>query len=368
MFREYETYCVEVMRGRKGALAAGLRVPLGVLSAGYGLGSYIRNMAYNTGIFKVRHAPIPVISVGNIVAGGTGKTPVTAFLAEALLQDQRVGIVSRGYRSDAEKNTTPLVLPDDEVFRSAALYGDEAVLLKKRIPNAILVVGRDRLAGAIQAAERGANVVVLDDGMQHRRLHRDIDIAVVDGRDPFGGGRLLPAGFLRESKRALARAHFIVVTNTTTQHQRDQVISELSRYSDAPCIATEKIVDGVFDITQSPRPSLQGVRVGMYCSIARPEYFKETLTSLGAVVVRESLLPDHIAVSQKQIHAFATECRAAGAQAIVCTEKDMVRFCEDPKMVLPLWWVRMSLSVSEGKHYWNSLLEKVRGLCTNCCY
>lgn len=275
----------------------------------YGAVVGFRNKLYDWKIFKAHRVEIPVISVGNVAIGGTGKTPLTLYLAEELSKDRRVAIVSRGYRGEVEREKRPSVISaGDGPLTSWKRSGDEPYLLAKKLPGVIVIAGRDRVAGARLAEEMGAEVVILDDGMQHRRLARDVEIAVDDGE----ARRLFPRGRLRESRGGLARADLVV---------------------DPEFIA-------------HCEPPLKGKSVGLFCAIGRPERFVRTVETLGAHIVAEKCLPDHDPIDAGALALYATRAKAAGAELLVCTEKDWMK-CSG-KLPLPVACVKLQLLPSDG--------------------
>ena len=216
MMKKMELYLKQVISGRqKGVWALCIKAILLPLSWLYRFFIYCRNWLYDRGWMRRYVPPVPlVISVGNIVAGGTGKTPVTLMLAEVFYGRFKPAILSRGYRSKAEKLVAPIFLCEGEGPLFPASYcGDEPYLFAKRLPKALVIVGRNRRKASVLAAKAGAQVILLDDGMQHRRLAKDFEVIVVDAGNPFGNGYFLPRGFLREELHALKRADLIFVNH-----------------------------------------------------------------------------------------------------------------------------------------------------------
>lgn len=269
------------------------------LSWFYGSGVAVRNKLYDWKIFKAHGAGVPVISVGNVAVGGTGKTPLVLWLARELQQERKVAIVSRGYRGEVEREKRPVLVSRGEgPLHSWTHIGDEPYLLASELPGVIVIAGPDRVAGVTLAHELGAEVVILDDGMQHRRLARDVEIAIDDGEP----GHLLPRGRLREPKSGLKRADLVV----------------------APEYRATCEVD------------LRGKRVGIFCAIARPERFYETVRTLGAEVVLEEALADHQPIAVEALARFAFRAQAAGASVLVCTTKDWIKLPLALDLPLPL--------------------------------
>lgn len=355
-----ELYFKDLVRGRKrGFLPFVLKGLLLPLSWIYGFVVRFRNSLYERGWMRRYVPPVPlVISVGNIVAGGTGKTPVTLLLAGAFYDNFVVAILSRGYRSKAEKLDTPTLLCEGEGPLYPASYcGDEPYLFAQRMPKAIVIVGGNRKKASFLAAKAGAQAILLDDGMQHRRLARDFDVVVVDVGDPFGQGYLLPRGFLREDKRSLARANLIILNHIEDPAQFLSVKKDLSLYTSAPVVGTKGCVAAIRDLKgkEVTRP-VKG-SVGMFCAIAHPDYFRRTLENEGIEVVSDWVLGDHESIPERELGQFARECIKLGAQWLMCTEKDRVKLNDELNLSLPILWVQLELCLVAGQEEWQHFLK-----------
>jgi len=351
MFSKIETYIVEVIRGqRRGFL---IKPVLRLFSFFYGAAVFLRNWAYDHRCFKIFRPPVTVISIGNIVAGGTGKTPTVMLCAQAFANKYKVAVLSRGYRSQAGK--IPAIVADG---RDVQLCGDEPCLLKENLTEAMVIVGRDRARSALLAKERGADLVILDDGMQHRRVARDFEVVVVDGKDPFGQGKFLPAGFLRENGKALGRADLIVVNHS---EGTAEVKEQLSSFSKAPMAATQMKIRVAFDLATSEKVHLRGQKVAAFCGIANPKRFVETLEKEGAEVVDILVCPDHKSADPAALKKFSEHCRGLGAKTLVCTEKDKVKILDTTLACLPIAWVQAELTFvdDESQKQWDSFVNKV---------
>jgi tetraacyldisaccharide 4'-kinase len=291
--------------------AGGLK-PLTIpLSWFYAAGVAVRNKLYDWKILKAHPTDVPVISVGNVAVGGTGKTPLVLWLARELSQGRRVAVVSRGYRGEVEVEKKPVVVSRGEgPLHSWTHVGDEPYLLASELPGVIVIAGPDRVAGVTLARELGAEVVILDDGMQHRRLARDVEIVVDDGEP----GHLFPRGRLREPKSGLKRADLVVTPDY-------RAICEVD---------------------------LKGKRVGLFCAIARPERFCETVRDLGAEVVIEQALPDHQPIDVEALTRFALRAKAVGASSLVCTTKDWIKLPLALDLALPLHRIERELVPPAG--------------------
>lgn len=362
MRTSWQTRFLDLISGKQqDVLSKCMRALLRVSSWGFRLIVSCRNWAFKRGVFKTHTSSVPlVISIGNIVTGGTGKTPTTLLLAEALSENATVAILSRGYRSQAESLPSPVILCQGRGPEFKAEYcGDEPYLLAKRIPQAHIIVGKDRRAASRLAERAGAHVLLLDDGMQHRRLARHFDLVVVDALNPFGHGYLLPRGLLRESPHALERANLIVLTHIGSHAHFRDACAQLAPYTSAPMVGTrlelEKIWQG-----QTQLKELSGRRIGLFCGIAHPERFLETVQRLGANVVAHHFYPDHCNFELSSLKDFADECASKGAELLVCTEKDYVKlegiFCH----ALPLVWLQMRMIVVENQENWMNFIKNAK--------
>lgn len=304
--------------------------PLSLAALLYGAAVRHRARAFAAGRRRAEALPVPVISIGNLAVGGTGKTPLVIALARALgKQGVRVGVVTRGYKGSNE-GRAPLVVSDGEnVLAGPADAGDEAVLLARELPGVPVVAGARRaeagraLLAACASAPPG--VLLLDDGFQHLALTRDADVVLVDGSKPIANGRLLPRGPLREPPAALGRADRIVA-----RVGKGDEIPDLSPWTRAPVLTARTRVTGVSEPGGAPAEPLDGVRVLGVAGIARPERFAATLAALGADVAGFAPFPDHAPYGPAEVAALVARAARAGAAIVATTAKDAVKLA-------PLW-------------------------------
>lgn len=314
---------------------------LRALSYLYRGGVALRNWGYDHEWFKSFKAPLPIISVGNIVAGGTGKTPFVKFLVEQLQGVGPVAILSRGYRSLAEKSGQTLCVNAKTVVVEC---GDEPYWLSQQLPQAQVWVGKNRCKSAHQAHAAGARIAILDDGMQHRQLKRDFEIVLMNGDDLLGKGFFLPRGFLRDSPRRLQEADLIGVVGEAPQAE---VEKELRRWSDASI---------VFFQTKT-EVSLQGKRVGVFCAIAAPERFLKTVRAAGGKIITTYFKPDHHPFFPHEVEHFAKE---SGAEMLVCTEKDFVKLPSNLPCRAPIIPLPCHLEITGNLPLWEAMLSKIK--------
>jgi tetraacyldisaccharide 4'-kinase len=271
----------------------------------------------------VQRAGLPVISVGNITVGGTGKTPVVAWLARRLRSaGLRGAVVSRGYGGRAGRG--PLtVSTGDGPLCGAEVCGDEPYELALALPETVVVVGSDRVAGVKEARRQGARVALLDDGYQHRRLARDLDLLLLDATDPFGNRRLLPAGPLREPLGELRRADLVLITRSGREETHPAIEREVRRHNPgAPLLRAGHRIVGFVDRSGQPveRP---GATVA-FCGIGNPDRFREDLGSSGVGLVELRVFTDHHVFSAGEIEDLRGTAEKHEA-ALVTTEKDLAR-------------------------------------------
>jgi tetraacyldisaccharide 4'-kinase len=311
----------EVQDGGGGAAGAVLRPALAALSFAWRGGLALRRSAYALGLRRRRRLPRPVVSVGNLAVGGTGKTPFTAFLAEAIVaKGLRPAILSRGYGPPAKVSG-----PDGRV------RSDEGAVLDHRLGGRVpQVEDPDRARGAATALARdGAiDVFLLDDGFQHWQVARDLDVVLLDATDPFGGGRLLPRGRLREPPAALARAHLVVLTRASLAGPAavGRAREAIRAHTEAP-LATADLVSAAVEVEGGARaPSwLSGRPVFALSGVGNPAAFARTLEALGARVAGRRDLPDHARLAPEDLDAARRAARDVGAAVVVLTRKDAVK-------------------------------------------
>ncbi len=296
--------------------------------------------------------PVPVISVGNITTGGTGKTEAVAYLCRLLLaHGLKPGILSRGYKRRS-RAATLVVSKGQGPEVSVDEAGDEPYLLAQRLPGVALVVGKDRWISGMQAVQAlGCQVLVLDDGFQRRdQLYRDLDIVLVDAADPFGGEALLPAGRLREPVGALAEAGVIIVTRAD-QHRTEALVARLARLApEALILNAQHTPANLISLDGKKKQSpefLANRRVLAVSGIARPEAFEKTLESLGATVTGHFSFADHhwfTDAERKRIFHHAVSLKSE----IVTTSKDAVRLAWPADWTVKGWSLGVAFDIQSG--------------------
>jgi tetraacyldisaccharide 4'-kinase len=356
--------------GRAGPLGLALTP----VSWAYRAGLAVRETAYARGLLARGRLPCPVVSVGNLTVGGTGKTPAVELVARWLVDDgRRVAVVSRGYGRRASA-PVELVSAGGTPTLTVERAGDEPLLLARRLPGVGIVVGADRLAaGRWAVAHLRPDVVLLDDGFQQRRLLKDVEIVCLDARAPWGPGGLFPRGTLREPASALARAHLVVATRASGRRDLGALLEEIRRHAGPrPCLAADYAVEGLEDLASGslhPGAALGGRAVLAFAGIAEPERLAETLASHGATVRDLMAFPDHYAYQPRDLLVIARRARAVGADLVVTTEKDRVRLggpgdlgpwgrlAPGEPALPPVWALRVRLAPLVSPDVWRAELR-----------
>ena len=309
----------------------GLWSPLLALSSMlYGQGIGFRLLAYNRGLLKRKSLPGFVVSVGNLTAGGTGKTPATIMLARwASEAGYCVAVLSRGYKGRYKEKVLE-VSDGVRVKADSLVVGDEPFLLSRKLSGVPVVISRKRhLAGLFAHGKFGSDFFILDDGFQHLELKRDLDLALIDASSPFGNGHLLPWGPLREPVDQLARADAFIITRASPGSSSDSIADFLNRrFPTTPVFCGDHIPEKVV-FPHSKRVCdagiLKGKRVVAFAGIARPESFKDTLIKLGAESVYLKGFRDHHRFKRDEIQDLIHLKEKINAHCLLTTEKDWTR-------------------------------------------
>lgn len=293
---------------------------LGAASRLFGLLVAARHSAYAAGICNSYRASVPVVSVGNLTVGGTGKTPVVDYLVKhALKGGRRVAIVSRGYGGKRKAGTALVSDGRGTLIDDASLFGDEPVLLARRNPEAIVVVARKRSEGVRLSEQLGAELVVLDDGFQHLALERDLDILLLDAERPFGNHRLLPAGPLREPVSAMQRCDLVIQT-------RSQANVRVELPVDRPLLRCRHVLSEQvhrLDGQVFGWDTLLGKRCLAFAGIAHPQDFFASLRQRGIDLTTEVFLADHQEYDPETLKQLRQACH--NCELVMTTEKDAVK-------------------------------------------
>lgn len=296
------------------------------LSPIYGAVVRARAAAYRSGLLKSRRCELPVVSVGNLTFGGTGKTPIVIALANDLIErGRRPAVLTRGY---GRTTSEPLVLNGPDVAVTAAEAGDEPMELAQRLPGVPIVVDADRVRGASVASVLGADIVLLDDGFQHLRLRRNLDLVLLDAGDPWGGDHLPPRGRLREPVTAIDRASAVIITKVdpgADEPPQDIVRRVTAIRSGMPVLGARLVPQRVHTNEGWQEPAvLNGRKVFAIAGLGRPEGFRSLLLSAGAEVIGHRWFADHHAYSAEDCRWISLEAAKHDA-VVVTTAKDAVK-------------------------------------------
>jgi tetraacyldisaccharide 4'-kinase len=331
--------------------------PLGGL---YGLAMKARRSLYRRGLLSNRSVPVPLISVGNLTVGGTGKTPLVQWIAEQLAAaDRRVCILTRGYGRQNPKQRV-VVSDGAEVLSDAEHAGDEACLLAESLKGRAAVISdADRGSAALWAIKNlASDVFVLDDGFQNLSLVRNLDIVTIDATNPWGNRRLLPAGILREPRGELARADCIVLTRVNESNAVLELEREISGLTNGrPAFHSRMKIRGLRAIngTGENVPEIKGVSVAAFCGIGNPESFFAQLRSAGHQLASTEIFRDHHVYTQADIDRVVRGSSASGARFIFTTAKDEVKL-RSLRFDLPCYAVEIGIEIEEEDQF-RSLIE-----------
>jgi tetraacyldisaccharide 4'-kinase len=317
----------------------------------------LKNQLYDRSFFTIHQLPHPVISVGNLTVGGTGKTPLVAYIGHHLLSTgEPVAVLSRGYR---RRDPRPFLVVSDgrEILADAAEAGDEPVELARSMEKGVVAVGADRYRVGLEVVRTlGPRVFILDDGFQHRRLYRDLDIVCLDAGEEVESLRVLPAGRSREPLGSLNRAGAIVWTRFGPGRPSESLYSRVlgTLREEVPIFrAVQKAIgysriDG--DEKLSPE-ELANESVGLVAAIARPARFRDDLEATGAEIVWSATRRDHHAWQPDEVRRLVEQARSRGARAVVTTGKDAVKIASLPDLALPLYRLDSRMEILEREAF-----------------
>jgi tetraacyldisaccharide 4'-kinase len=323
MAQSVETSHRDLISGvRRGPVASLFRAGLAAIEPLYAAATSLRNRFYDAGVFRVHRASRPVISVGNITTGGTGKTPVVRWLVEKFIAAGRQpAVLLRGYKG-----------------------GDEQRMLQSQLPQVIVEANANRVDAARLAIAKDSNidVFVLDDGFQHRRLHRDFNLVLIDASNPFGFDHVLPRGLLREPLGGLARADAFLITHMEMPLSR-QAAEILARY-DKPVFRCRHVLSNALE--------LNGKKVFVFCGIGNPVAFDRQVEAAGAIRIGSHWFADHHHYTQDDLRMLREI--SGGAEMLVTTQKDAVKL---PKNDLPIFVTELAIQFEEDDE--SKLLDQI---------
>ena len=338
-----------IVSGRaRGVVPTLVRSLLWLAEGPYALAMRVRNWQYDRDPERLSQACVPVICVGNITLGGTGKTPVVEWLARWFrAKNIRVTIVSRGYGAEQGSRN------------------DEALELEERLLDVPHLQNADRVAAAAMAIEEfDCQLILLDDGFQHRRLVRDLDIVLIDAVEPFGYGHVFPRGMLREPLVGLKRAHVVMLSraNLVSVERRREIRTVVQRY--APQAAWAEVMHAPRELRNTagdvfPLETLRGARVAACCGIGNPAGFRHTLESCGCEIVAWREFPDHHHYTRDDVESLEHWAKQSGVDRVICTHKDLVKLRVATLGGIPLAALVIGIEVISGMDEIEGRLEAI---------
>ncbi len=340
------------------------RVILFFLSFFYRLIINLRNWLYDKQIFTSASLSCPVISVGNITVGGTGKTPCVIMVTKILLRHGfKPAVISRGYGGKKGKKVN-VVSDGSNILLDAEVAGDEPLMLARALPGVPVITGAKRTAAGSAAVRNfGANIIICDDAFQHRKIARDIDIVLLDYERPFSNGLLLPAGALREPPKSLKRADCLIMTRVDEKAVFNKAAHKIADYFQREVFLSRHVVRDVAkgdDAASMPLTALQGKKICAFCGIAQPDSFRKMLVDARAEIISFDAYPDHYAYHSCDVEELKDKFIRCHADYLLTTEKDAVRLEKYPSFIkiLSILRVEMEIMPSE-KALENFLLRRV---------
>ena len=321
------------------------------LSLLYRAVTQVRATAYEKGLFHISRLDAPVISVGNLTVGGTGKTPFVEWLCRLLAdQGKRVCVLTRGYGRD-NPGARVLVSDGSTIRVTAAEAGDEPLLLAQNLKGLAAVISdADRASGGKWAVETlGTEVFVLDDGFQHLQLARDLNILLIDVANPWGGGHVLPYGRLREPRSGLSRADCIVLTRVEQDHDLESLKKEIRRFNEtSPIFNSTMKVTSVSRLGSNEQEDLSKAAqpVAAFCGLANPQSFFDQLRDAGFQSVLNKAFSDHHWYVQAEIDSLCKKTKESGACSLITTAKDAVKL-QTLNFDLPCYVLHIEISMHD---------------------
>ena len=378
VFERLESYLVKLIQeqGADRDQPGGIVLLLGALkvfSFLFGSVVAVRYFLYRTGVLRRYPLGIQVISIGNVTAGGTGKTPVTEIFARTLAAEGRkVAILSRGYRRKeapwwqrvfTQVVEPPLVVSDGKrVLLDSATGGDEPYMLASNLPGVAVIVDRNRVKAGRYAVKRlGCDTLILDDGFQYQKLKHSIEVVLVDSTNPFGNGNLLPRGILREPIRNIRRADIIFLTKC--RGDVSAVREEVRKYNTTAeiveCNHAPKVLKDVWSREEFPLDWLAGKTLCTLSGIASPKGFENSLRNLGSKVVWCERYADHHRYDSSEVLYALNRTADMGADALVTTEKDAVRFPRLETSPVRCLYLRIAIEILAGGESFDQIINRI---------
>jgi tetraacyldisaccharide 4'-kinase len=325
-----------------------------------------RNGLYDAGVLPRRYLPGPVLSVGNITMGGTGKTPLVLYIAQVLTQKGfQPAILTRGYRR-TQSNNTRILAPNEGVPSAARILGDEPAVMRRHISSVWMGISKNRFrAGCIISQKLRHAIFILDDGFQHRRLYRDLDIVILDRSQALQSNRVFPRGTLREPLSGLHRCHAIVLNGTRDEDAGDSFMEEIARcHPQASIFCCSQTIESLVHLAawhamdfsvEAPRPH----SAYLVAALGNPRRFEQDVLRLRIDVRGAKFFPDHYWLTPGDWRACAEDARRKHAEAMITTEKDAVKILQSPDF--PVMVSQQSTRMSNAHAFEAMLLRYAEG-------
>ncbi|ODS32570.1 MAG: tetraacyldisaccharide 4'-kinase [Candidatus Scalindua rubra] len=360
-------YYLSILSGQqRGFLAALIRSSLSAFTYPYLVVLNTRNFLYRNGIAKSKSLPVKVISIGNITTGGTGKTPLVEYLARYLHKsNKKVAILSRGYGDNNLSMADDNMSNEDNNFKKQHFINDEYLILRENLKDVPVLLGKDRVKNGEKAIrDHDVDCLILDDGFQHLRIKRDLDIVVIDSLNPFGGEVLIPRGSLREPLKNLKRADLFVLShcNQTNEHNLKSIYAKLHHINiDTPiCESIHKPlhIENIRDSSILEPELLKGKRIYGLSAIGNPESFAFTLKELGADLIKHRVFHDHHTYTQSEIDEVISDAKTLGTDAILVTQKDIVKIRNMNTKDANILSLKIEIQITKGMEFYEEYIRK----------
>ena len=337
-----------------------IKIIASAISLPYRLIITFRNWLYDKKIFAAVKLPCPVISVGNIAVGGTGKTPCVIMLAKMLQSHGfKPAILSRGYGGSSTKSVS-IVADGKNILLNSQTAGDEPFLMAQSLKSIPILVGPQRIKTGKSAINRfGVNVLICDDAMQHRQIFRDINLVLLDSQDPLGKGHVLPRGKLREPIAGLKRASAFLLTRTDETPKIDKIDKKLSQIVNAPIFTSihklKDVIKGDYS-DKWPIDKLSGKKVCAFCGIAKPDSFKKSLLATGCHILSLDTFPDHHKYSRAEIKIIKNKFYNYEADLIITTQKDGMRLQKFAEFLSIIYMMRIEMEITPSRESFDNFI------------
>ena len=337
-----------------------IKIIASAISWPYRLIINFRNWLYDKNIFAVVKLPCPMISVGNITVGGTGKTPCVIMLAKMLqFHGFKPAILSRGYGGNSSKSVN-IVSDGKNILLDSKTAGDEPFLMAQSLKNIPIIVGSQRIkTGRVAISQFGANVLICDDAMQHRQIFRDINLVLLDNQKPFGNGFVLPRGKLREPIAGLKRASAFLLTRTDETTEAENISRKLAQVGNIPIFTSihkpQDVIKGDYsDIW--PTSDLGGKKVCAFCGIAKPDSFKKSLLAAQANILSWDTFPDHHNYRLDDLETIKNNFCNYKADLIITTQKDGMRLQNFPEFLSMIYMMRIEMEITPSRELFDKFI------------